>query len=358
MTHHNLQNLIWRQHWPILLVVVLGLFGLGASQGVSGSRAWSYQSAPNLIEAQVHYQKWTKSYVDATGRHYPSKAAFMKAYRADHLQLYRQHPSKSTGSTRGRFGTGINQNYFFLSLLVGSVMIWMSRRRFLNEFLQSLGYRRAAIYRQQSFNYVGAVAVGVIAGSMANLALMWLRIPAAYFHYFSWWLWLKDLTSDVLVASCLVILASLGTIVVNNILIVWAFGLVGYLWWWMPLVVIKNATTRLGADYLSRHWVIGFGLTLVLMGLAWGLAQWCATRYSAEQYSQTVLFNWCRLPLVVLLSIPLSVGLSRLFTGFIPGENGWPGLLLGWLLGLVGLIGWFYRPKWCQRLWQLVAQLR
>ncbi|BDZ31075.1 hypothetical protein RA086_07855 [Lactiplantibacillus sp. WILCCON 0030] len=355
MARKRLQQLIWQQHWPVLLVIFMGLLGIGAYQGMIGSQAWQDQSTPQLMASQVRYQRATQRYVDTVGRSYSSKADFIKAYRANQLQLYRRQPTKTTGTVRGKFGTGINQFCFFMSILAGTVMIWVTRKRFFNEFLQSLGYRRAEIYRQQSLTYVGTVALGIAAGSIANLIILWSRIPAAYFAYFNGMTWLKDLTGDILVGSCLIILAGLATMIVNNVLIVFMLGTVAYLGWWVPIAALQNATTHVWADDLSRHWELGCAITILLMGLAWWGSQRLAARYSEEKQAQLVIFNGGRLPLVLILSLPLSIGLNRLLTGIFSDSTDWLSLLIGWLVGLIGLVGWIYRPKWCQRLWQLMA---
>ena len=358
MAHKTLRRLVWRQHWSILLLILIGLVGSAAVQSLYGSQAWHTQSDPRLIDSQVQYRRKHHDYVDSVGKRYSSKQAFLKDYQERQLQVYRQQPTKKTKTIRGNFGTKINQYYFVIGILAGTVMIWYARRRYLNEFLQTLGYRRSEIYRQQWLQYGLTVVSGVVMGSLVNLAILRSQIPASYFTYFKWQAWLQDLMGDAVVALCVFAIASLATVVINNVIVAGALTLSLYLYWWMPQSVWQNATTAIAANYLSRHWGLGCVLALLIIGITWGLAQWLVSGYSAEQRSQFVVHRSLRLILLLIMSVPLGVILSRIFRGFILSNTSWPSLVLGWILGLVVLTVWIYRPKWSRRLWELMGQLR
>jgi len=358
----SLSKLVFRQHWPLLLGLLVVLVGAGVFQGLSGTQMWHSQNSPEFrqmtIDHELHYQRASHQYIDGDGRRYASKKAFYRDYQQSLLQLYRQTPTKKTNSIRGMFGTGVNAYYFVIAMIAGIAMIWSTRRRYLNEFLQGVGYRRTQIYQQQTLLYGSTTALGVIIGSLANLAILAGSIPQRYFAYFKWSFWLRDLTNDVLMAVMLLLVAGLLRLTINNGVIVFAFLFAMYLDWWLPLAVYRQSGTHYGANFLSRNWVLGDSLVVLLGLAAWVVARWLSHRYSNEQRQQVILVAALRLPVILLLSLPVGLLVSQVINGLLSAEHGLISFAISWILGVVGLIAWIYRPKWSQRLWQMVAMLR
>ena len=356
----RLTRLIIRQHWPLLLGVLVLLLGVGLFQGLTGAHQWQEANSPEILDMQVRdelrYQPKTKTYVERhTNRHYASKAAYLKVYRDKNLQLYRAKPSAETHSIgRGMFGTGLNSYYFFIAIVAGIVMVWYARWRYLNAWLRSLGYRRTQIYQQQSLLYGVTVVAGVILGSCGNLLVLVSAIPSHYWLNFTWQNWLQNLASDSLMSLTLMLAAGLLSLLISNGIVVFAFIAAMYAYWSLPLA-FYHQTPGYGAHYLSRHWSVGCGLMLVLIGVTWWASRWLSNHYASDSRTAVVLIPSLRLPVVLLLSLPVGFLLTQVFNGLLIGHTAWPSLIISWLVGLIGLVAWIYRPKWSQRLWQLFA---
>lgn len=361
MRHNQLRRLVFHQHWPILLGLFILLIGISLFQGINGQQEWHNRNDPQNImmetDGGIHYQKKTKDYVDREDHHYASKAAYYTVYRDQKLQVYKTTPTKRTHTTRGDFGTGRSEFSLVIVAIAGIVMIWGSRRRYLNEFLRTLGYRGDQIYRQQFLQYGSAIVSGVATGSALKLALLASRIPVHYWAGFSWTTWGLDLISDVLLAVGLFILASVLNLIFVNGIVALATVVLAYTCWWVPIALYRNSTANAGANYLSRHWALGNGLLLGLIIGSFCLANWLSKRRALENTGNAVIRGF-RLPGLLLLSLPLAVFIGRIFSPILAMSTSWPALFIGWAIAMLGLTTWFYRPRWSRWIWRLVGQLR
>ncbi|ETY72850.1 hypothetical protein [Lactiplantibacillus fabifermentans] len=355
------RSVFWHQHrWYLWALLVL-LLGLGAFAGLDANSNWQSQhsSASLAMEANnsLKYQAKTGTYVDRQGRHYSSKRAYEKVYAKQNLQLFRAQPTKKTHSTRSPFDNGMNMNSFFVIIAMGIFVIWVSRWRHLNVFLQTLGWTRPQIYRQQTGAYGLVTLLGIAGGQCLELLILKLQIPALYWQNFQWQNWLANVASDMVMGLTLLMLAMLATTILTNGIVAFLLITIGYFFWTLP------ANMLLGRDiagvYLSRHWLLGNALALVIAFASWLLGQAVSRTYSSECSQNVVVNPWLRLPVLVILSMPVSFYLCEgVFTNFTSSTIGWPIVVVTWVIVMAIMSLWVYRPRWSQRFWQLFAILR
>ena len=355
------RSVFWHQHRWYLRALLVVLLGLGAFAGFRVNNNWQGQHSPASLAMEANnslkYQAKTQTYADRQGRHYSSKRAYEKVYAKQNLQLFRAQPTKKTHSTRSSFDNGLNMNSFFVIIAMGVFVIWVSRWRHLNVFLQTLGWTRPQIYRQQTAAYGLVTLLGIAGGQGLGLLILKLQIPVLYWQNFQWSTWLANLTSDMVMGLTLLMLAMLVTTILTNGIVVFLLITCGYFFWTVPV------NTMLGRDiagvYLSRHWLLGNALALLIAFGCWLLGQAVSRTYSSEQGRRVVVNRLLRLPVLVILSLPVSFYLCvDVFASLTSNPIGWPILVVTWIIVMGIMSLWIYRPRWSQRFWQLFAILK
>jgi len=88
------------------------------------------------------------------------------------------------------------------------------------------------------------------------------------------------------------------------------------------------------------------------------LGYFLSKRQTGERTGQPIIIPSWRLPMLVLISIAVTLLIGNVGVALLATDALVPGYSLIWILTIIGLSAWIYRPKWSERLWSLTRELR
>ncbi|WP_047999809.1 hypothetical protein [Lactiplantibacillus herbarum] len=352
----RLMRLVWRQQAPILIGIVLVFSLIGVLAGSRISHNW-HKADDNrtMVTERVTYNRQKQYYVDEGNQRVSSKQAYLQ----DRLQVYRTNNKGLSYNAHGDYDEENNFYLLVLSLLIGIIMISYPRYRHLNEWLQSMGHQRQTIFQATWLLYGGALLLAGILTMGLTLGTLWLTIPVQYFSHFSMMAWLLKLVTDLLSMLLCMTFAAVIMLITTNAVVV--FLLVN-----ACINDAQNEPTTLPLvrhlsqvyKYVTSHGQWELSLLVVLTVSCTVLGYFLSKRQTGERTGQPIIISSWRLPMLVVISLAVTLLMGNVGVNLLATDALVLGYGLIWILALIGLAIWIYRPKWSERLWSLTRQLR
>ncbi|MCG0676447.1 ABC transporter, permease protein [Lactiplantibacillus plantarum] len=257
-----------------------------------------------------------------------------------------------------RVGSNVEPNDFLwgISILVGIALIAIPRYRHQNEWLQSLGFRRAAIFGATFLSYSLTTIIAYSLAKLMVLLVLVQNIPGIYFAQFNWWVWGGNVISTTLVALILMTASALVLLVTPNLVMAMLVGyaVVKPISWFVLIRSFGQPGNYLLA-FLNQHWLLGIAIGCLVWGLGGILGRYLSAQQITERDHQAILLPAWRVPMLIGLSIIL----TKLITDvMLAPQTSWSYVAVVWSATLIGLIAWIYQPRWSRYFWQVVRQLR
>jgi len=352
----RLMRLVWRQHAPILIGIILAFSLIGILTGSRVSHNW-HEADDNreMVTGRVTYNRKKQHYFDEDGHQVRSKQAYLQ----DRLQVYRTNNKGLSYNAHGDYDEESNFYLLGLSLLIGIVMISYPRYRHLNEWLQGLGYRRQTIFQVTWFLYGGTLLIAGVLSMGLTLGILWQGIPAQYFSHFSMMTWLLKLVTDSLsILLCMTFAAVVMLITTNPIVVFLLVYVCINDWNNLPTTLDLARQLSQVYKYVTSHgqWELSLMVMLIVSGAL--LGYFLSKRQTGERTGQPIIIPSWRLPMLVLISIAVTLLIGNVGVALLATDALVPGYCLIWILTIIGLSAWIYRPKWSERLWSLTRELR
>lgn len=349
----KLGHLIITQHAPLFIGILAVFMMLGAWAGFRMTQHWQMLDQNHgMLISSLKYDRQRQQYQDADGLVAPSKQQYLNQY----LQVY--HADRRGLLANSQVGSNVEPNDFLwgISILIGLALIAVPRHRCLNEWLQSLGFRRTHIFSMTFLSYSLTTIIAYSLSKLVVLVILVKTIPATYFGQFSWWVWGGNVISTTLIALILMTVSALVLLVTPNLVIalVVGYAVVQPISWFVLMRSFGQPGNQLLA-FLNQHWLLGVGIGGLMWCLGGLLGRYLSAQQTSERNRQTILLPAWRVPMLLGLSIIL----TKLVTNvMLTPQTSWPSVALIGTATLIGLIAWIYQPRWSRHFWQLVRQLR
>ncbi|WP_251897928.1 ABC transporter permease [Lactiplantibacillus paraplantarum] len=349
----KLGYLIIQQHAPLLIGMLALFVALGGWTGFRMNQQWQMlDQNHDMLISSLKYDRQRQQYQDADGLVAPSKQQYLNRY----LQVY--HADRRGLLANSQVGSNVEPNDFLwgISILIGIALIAVPRHRHLNEWLQSLGFRRAQIFSATFWSYSLTMIIAYSLAKFLVLMILVQNIPRIYFSQFNWWIWGGNVISTILVALILMTVSALVLLVTPNLVIalVVSYAVVQPISWFVLMRSFGQPGNQLLA-FLNQYWLIGVGIGSLIWCLGWLLGRHLSAQQTSDRIKQTILLPAWRVPMLLGLSIIL----TKLVTNVVlTPQTSWPSVALIGTATLIGLIAWIYQPRWSRHFWQLVRQLR
>ncbi|MBS0953721.1 ABC transporter permease [Lactiplantibacillus plantarum] len=349
----KLGHLIIWQHAPLPIGMLILFIALGAWTGFRMNQHWQMlDQNHDMLISGLKYDHQRQQYQDVDGLVAPSKQQYLNQY----LQVY--HADRRGLLANLRVGSNVEPNDFLwgISILVGIALIAIPRYRHQDEWLQSLGFRRAAIFGATFLSYSLTTIIAYSLAKLMVLLVLVQNIPGIYFTQFNWWVWGGNVISTTLVALILMTASALVLLVTPNLVMAMLVGyaVVKPISWFVLIRSFGQPGNYLLA-FLNQHWLLGIVIGCLVWGLGGILGWYLSAQQITERKHQAILLPAWRVPMLIGLSIIL----TKLITDvMLAPQTSWSYVAVVWSATLIGLIAWIYQPRWSRYFWQVVRQLR